>query len=632
MSQQFASPPKGRSRVGLKWWQEAVFYQIYPRSFADGNGDGVGDLLGMIHKLDYLQNLGVDALWLSPHYPSPLFDCGYDIADHTDVAPEYGTLDDFRCFLDGAHQRGMRVILDLVLNHTSDQHPWFIEARSSRDNPKRDWYVWREPRDGGPPNNWFSAFGGSAWEYDPTTDQYYYHYFFERQPDLNWRNPEVKEAMFDVARFWLDLGVDGFRLDAIGTIFEDPTLPDHAADLSPLQLRHLYRTARSEQERARLVEQKRALFQYQVDQPDVHTLMQELRALVDEYGDRVLVGETDDIAYYGDGQNELHMVFNFPLMKAERLTPAWVRANQQQRLTALPPGAWPCNTLGNHDSPRVYGRYGDGQNDATLARVSLALVLTLRGTPFLYNGEEIGMTDLLLQDIGQFRDTLGVWLYRAEMEEMGTPPEEALAYAACFTRDKCRTPMQWSNAPNAGFSPAGVRTWLPVNPDYAQGVNVSDQLADRAPTPLRDAAQGRYAESLLHFYRRMLRLRRGTPALIVGDYTPLHKEAEDYLAFLRHSRADSQVCLVVLNMSGRACTLRFDLEAEAAHLLFSSHARDGDLDHLARLPIAPFEVYIGELVIVGIQPSHSFSSTVRWVNRSRTRKTKSPGRTTVTSW
>ncbi len=571
----------------LKWWQEAVFYQIYPRSFADGDGDGVGDLLGIIDRLDYLQGLGVDALWLSPHYPSPLFDCGYDVSDYTDVAPEYGSLEDFRRLVDGVHRRGMHLILDLVLNHTSHQHHWFVASRSSRDNPRRDWYIWRDGRDclpgGAPPNNWVSMFGGPAWEYDPATDQYYYHLFLKQQPDLNWRSPEVRRAMFEVVRFWLDLGVDGFRLDAIGTIFEDPALPDHSADLSLLELHRLSQAARGKKERARLAKQWRAMFGHQMDQPEVHALMRQLRAVVDEYDECVLVGETDDVAYYGDGQDELHMVFNFSLMRVERPTPAWVRANQRERLAALPPGAWPCNTLGNHDSPRVYSRYGDGKNDAALARISLALMLTLRGAPFLYNGEEIGMTDLLLQDIRQFRDLWGVWLYQAQIEEAGIPPAEALAHAARFTRDKCRTPMQWSNAPNAGFSPAGVETWLPVNPNYAQGVNVADQLADPA--------------SLLHFYRRLLRLRKATPALVAGEYTALHDDERDYFAFLRHSRADNQVCLVVLNMSDRAHALRFELQAETVRLLFSSHVRAGDLDDLARLPIAPFEVYIGELVI-----------------------------------
>jgi len=565
----------------LKWWQKAVFYQIYPRSFADGNGDGIGDFQGMIDRLDYLQDLGIDAIWLSPHYPSPQYDCGYDVADYTDVEPEYGTLDDFRRFLDGAHQRGIRVILDLVLNHTSDQHPWFIESRSSRDNPKRNWYIWRDGKDGGPPNNWNSFFGGPAWEYDPATGQYYYHLFFKQQPDLNWRNPEVKQAMWDVVRFWLDLGVDGFRLDAVGTLLEDPALLDHTAQMSLSELYQAFQAVIGEREEARLVKQWEAMFQYQIDQPGMHELMQELRAVVDEYPDRVLVGETSEIAYYGDGTNELHIVFNFPLMKTERITPVWVRANQQDRLSALPPCAWPCNTLGNHDSSRVYSRYGDRQNDEAIARISLALMLTLRGTPFLYNGEEIGMTDLELEDISQFRDNLGVWVYHTAIEELGMSPAEALAYANRFGRDKCRTPMQWADAPNAGFSPAGVQTWLPVNPNYARGVNVADQLA--AP------------DSLLNFYRRMLRVRKQTPALIAGDYTVLHEDADDYLAFLRGSVADGQTCLVVLNMSDRAHTLRFDLDARTAQLVFSSHARGGRTDDLSQLKIAPFEVYIGEI-------------------------------------
>ncbi len=573
----------------LKWWQKAVFYQIYPRSFADGNGDGVGDFYGMIDRLDYLHDLGIDALWLSPHYPSPQHDCGYDVADYTGVEPEYGTLEDFKLFLKGAHQRGIRVILDLVLNHTSDQHRWFIESCSSRDNPKRDWYVWLDGVDGGPPNNWYSGFGGSAWEYDPTTGQYYYHYFMKEQPDLNWHNPKVKQAMWDAVRFWLDLGVDGFRLDAIGTIFEDPALPDQNAETSLPELHYALATAGSEEERAQLAEQQKAMFQYQRDLPLVHDLMQGLRAVVDEYSDRVLVGETGEIAYHGDGQNELHLAFNFPLMKTERITPAWVRANQQERLSALPPGAWPCNTLGNHDSPRVYSRYSDGQNDEALARLSLALMLTLRGTPFLYNGEEIGMTSLLLEDINQFRDNLGVWIYHTAVDEFGLPPAEAVALAARLSRDKCRTPVQWANAPNGGFSPAAVQTWLPVNPNYAQGVNVADQLAD--------------PDSMLNFYHRMLRVRKQTPALIAGDYTPLHEDAEGYLAFLRSSGAEGQACLVVLNMSDQARTLSFDgstelaevLDAHAARLVFSSHARDGDTDDLSQLTIAPFEVYIAEI-------------------------------------
>ena len=590
----------------LRWWQKAVFYQIYPRSFADGNNDGIGDLQGMIDRLDYLQDLGIDAIWLSPHYPSPLFDCGYDVSDYVGVAPEYGSLGDFQWFLDGAHRRGIRVILDWVLNHTSHQHPWFIESSSGLDNRRRDWYIWRDGKESGPPNNWYSPFGGSAWEYHRATGQYYYHFFLKQQPDLNWRNLEVKQALLDAVRFWLDLGVDGFRLDAIGTIFEDPSLPDHSVALSQVELYQALRHANSEQERKALREQYEALYEHQLEQPGVHQLLRELRALVDQYPDRVLVGETEGISYYGDGNNELHLLFNFPLMRTERLTPELVRANQNERLAALPHGAWPCNTLGNHDTERVYSHYGDGQNDAAIARLSLALMLTLRGTPFLFNGEEIGMTDLLLHDIGQFRDPLGVWAYETETQVLGTLQDEAALLAARFGRDKNRTPMQWSDAPNAGFSPPGARTWLPVNPNYSQGVNVATQLAD--------------PKSLLNFYRSLLRVRKQTPALIAGEYTPLHQEAQDYLAFLRsvsprHERADcptserrgrgachqarlhsspagERTCLVVLNMSGRAHTLRFELDFQTTRLVFSSRARPGDADHLSSLSIAPYEIYI----------------------------------------
>lgn len=573
----------------LKWWQKAVFYQIYPRSFADGNGDGIGDLRGMIERLDYLADLGVNAIWLSPHYPSPQFDCGYDIADYTDVAPEYGTLADFREFLDGAHRRGLRVILDLVLNHTSHEHRWFIESSASRDNPKRDWYIWRDGKNGGPPNNWNSTFGGSAWEYDPRTDQYYYHFFLKQQPDLNWRNPEVRQAMWDAARFWLDMGVDGFRLDAIGTIFEHPDLPDHPVQKSLVELGAAMEFASGPADREKLEAEWKAMFAYQVEQPGMHELMQELRSVIDEYDDRVLVGENDEIVYHGNGDNELHMVFNFPLMRTKRLTPQWIRANQRQRLAelaAISADAWPCNTLGNHDSPRVKSRYGDGVHDDALARLHLALLLTLRGTPFLYNGEEIGMTDLVLQDIAQFRDLLGVWVYHAVRDDLKLPAEFALRRAAEASRDRGRTPLQWVNAPNGGFSPAGVQTWLPVNPNYAQGVNVAEQQADPG--------------SLLNFYRRLLRLRKQTPALIAGDYTPLHEDATDYLAFLRHVAAGvesptAQTCLIVLNFSERAHTLRCDVGLPAARWLFSSRARDAATDDLTQLDIAPFEVYIAEL-------------------------------------
>ncbi|PJF47806.1 MAG: alpha-glucosidase [Chloroflexi bacterium] len=566
----------------LRWWQRAIFYQIYPRSFADGNGDGIGDFAGMIAKLDYLQSLGVDALWLSPHFPSPNADLGYDVADYTGVAPEYGTLDDFKRFLDGAHARGMRVVLDLVLNHTSDQHPWFIESRRSRDNPKRDWYIWRDPApDGGPPNNWNSVFGGSAWEFDPTTGQYYYHFFLKQQPDLNWRNPQVKAAMWQAVRFWLDMGVDGFRLDAIGTLFEDPAYPNHTARLSQIEMLRAWRENRPPEEQQALMAELMVMFRYQFGRPEVHTVMKELRALVDTYpGDRVLIGEDDDPAYYGNGDDELHLVFNFPLMRTNRLTPAWVRANQADRLSKLPPGAWPCNTLGNHDSTRLWSAFGDGQHDASIARVNAALLLTLPGTPVLYYGEEIGMTDLLLERFDQLRDNQAINLYHLALSD-GLSPETAMGMAARMTRDRCRTPMQWANAPNAGFSPPGVQTWLPVNSNYAHGVNVADQTND--------------PRSLLNFYRRLIHLRKRTPALLSGGYMPVNEDAETYLAFLRRDPGADRACLVVLNMSAEPQVAGLALPWPTAHCLFSSHEREGQTVSLAALALAPFEVFIGQV-------------------------------------
>jgi alpha-glucosidase len=566
----------------LNWWQKAVFYQIYPRSFADGNGDGIGDFRGMIGRLDYLKELGIDAIWLSPHYPSPNFDCGYDISDYTDVATEYGTLEDFEEFLDEAHKRGMRVILDMVLNHTSDQHVWFKESSSSRESPKRDWYIWRDGRNGGPPNNWNSPFGGSAWEWDEATGQYYYHFFFKEQPDLNWRNPEVKIAMFEAVRFWLDRGVDGYRLDAIGTIFEDPDLPDHPVAMTGTELRRELDKEISQERRDELMRLWEAMEQYQVEQPGMHELMQELRGVIDEYDERMLIGEDEKLAYLGDGENELHMVFNFPLMKTERLTPAWIRKNQNQRLKELAkifPDGWPCNTLGNHDSSRVWSRFGDGVHNAEQSRLSLALMLTLRGTPFLYNGEEIGMTDLYLTDMHQFRDLLGIWYYRAQVQEMGLTPLEALEKATRLTRDKNRTPMQWSNGENAGFCPADVVPWLPVNPDHAQGVNVQEQEHD--------------PQSLLNFYRQLLIVRKNIPVLSGGSYRPYHTRNQKVLAFFR--QMPGQTCLVALNFSAEAAGLVLPDEASNIQALYCSHTLGGEVKPGKRVRLAPFGIAIFEL-------------------------------------
>ena len=560
-----------------KWWQTAVFYQIYPRSFADGNGDGIGDLVGMRSKLDYLKDLGIDAIWLSPHYPSPMCDCGYDVSDYTEVAPEYGTLDEFKLFLEEAHQRGIRVILDLVLNHTSDQHAWFQESRSSLDNPKRDWYIWKKGKDSQPPNDWSSTFGGPAWELDPMTGEYYYHFFFKGQPDLNWHNPQVREAMWNVVRFWFRLGVDGFRLDAVGTMFEDERWNDNKLPYTVDDMHAFSKGAHTPAEQRQVHRKWMKLFEQQVDLPGVHPLMQELRRVVDEFDDRVLVGETEDISFYGSGDDELHLSFNFPLMHTRLITPAWVRANQAARLAALPLGAWPCNTLGNHDSSRMISSFGDGRHDRELAEINLAMLLFIKGTPFLYNGEEIGMTDYLISDINQIRDPLSNHIYNLEIKS-GTGPQEAASIAARRGRDICRTPLQWKNTPNGGFCPEGNTPWLPVNPNYAQGINVEQQLADPS--------------SLLQVYRLLLGVRKQNPALQAGEYQPVLTGSRSILAFTR--TVPGQTCLVAINYTPKNRTVRMPELNLVSRVILASKT-SGHPSTGGKLVLQPYEVWVGEL-------------------------------------
>jgi alpha-glucosidase len=551
-----------------------VVYQIYPSSFADGNGDGTGDFPGIIAKLDYLADLGIDSVWLSPHYPSPGTDCGYDVSNYCDVAPEHGALADFERFLTEAHDRDMKVIVDAVWNHSSEMHPWFIESRSSTDNPKRDWYVWHPGVDGGPPNNWMAAFGGPAWTLDERTGEYYYHYFFASQPDLNWHNPEVKEELFASARFWLDLGVDGYRLDAIGTLFEDPDLTPHACPLPQSELLRRRLTASTPEEWEEVGELFEQMYGLQRDLPEVHAVFRELRALVDEYDGRLLLGETGEVDYYGSGDDELHLLFNFPLMDADRMSPAWVRSNQAERLATVPAAAWPCNTLGNHDRPRVRSEFGDGVNDEALARVNAALVLTLRGTPVLYNGEEIGMTDVPLDDPARFRDHLSTWAYREGTTTFGWSDAEAIGPAVRFGRDRCRTPMQWSSEANAGFCPEGVEPWLPIHPNHATGVNVADQRDD--------------PDSMLSYYRRLIHARRHLPPLILGGYEALD-ESGDHLAFARTHGGERVI--VVLDYSGTGHTAA--LGTGRGTVVFSSdRERDGASVDLDAVAVAPFEVLL----------------------------------------
>lgn len=481
-----------------EWWKTGIVYQIYPRSFMDASGDGVGDLRGIADRLDHCVWLGIDAIWLSPIYRSPMADFGYDVADYRDIDPLFGTLADFDHLLAAAHERGLRVILDWVPNHTSDQHEWFVEARSSRENPKRDWYIWADPKpDGSAPNNWLSYFGGPAWTFDEATGQYYLHNFAPEQPELNYRNPAVKDAMFAELRFWLDRGVDGFRIDVVDRLLKDPALRDNPPNPNYIAGRDSPTEALS-----------RVHSEYA---PGTLDVIREFRAVIKSYPDRVMIGEIaysldlDFItAFYGDHEDDvMDLPFNFGLILTE-----WggqqIRDYVNTYEEALPRHGWPNYVLGNHDMHRIATRAG-GQAGARLAAL---LLLTLRGTPFIYYGDEIGMENVAIPD-DRVQDPFG----------RNVPG---------FTRDVARTPMQWSSAANAGFTQA--TPWLPLADDFAT-VNVAAQRDD--PT------------AMLTLYHRLIAYRRDNPALTLGTYTEVDYPPDGVFAYLRQH--DGQRRLIVLN-------------------------------------------------------------------------------------
>jgi len=488
------------------WWRDGIIYQIYPRSFADSNGDGIGDLEGIISRLDYLKELGIDAIWLSPIYPSPDVDFGYDVSNYLDIDPKFGNLETFDRLVKEAHERGIRIILDLVLNHTSDQHPWFLESRKSRDNPFRDYYIWRDPKpNGDPPNNWLSCFGGSGWELDPTTGQMYFHMFYKEQPDVNWRNPAVRQYMLDVFKFWLDRGVDGFRLDVFNAYYKSPNFEDNPMGPIRPSLMGL-----------RAFDRMKHI--YDIDQPEMIPLLQDIRKILNSYGETYSVGETfiggaEKAALYC-GDDRLHAAFNFEFLHC----PWWAHAFYQSITRwegILSDEAWPNYVLNNHDNPRSATRYARGEDDDRL-KVAAAMLLTLRGTPFMYYGEEIGMRDIPVSR-DQIKDPWG------------------RRYWPFFKgRDGCRSPMQWNAMPNAGFSPEGVETWLPVHSNYPVR-NVMVQEAD--------------PESLLNWYKRLIAARKAHPSLRTGAFIPLTDGKRFILAYLRQGENESS--MVVLNFSSR---------------------------------------------------------------------------------
>jgi alpha-glucosidase len=524
--------------MALTWWQSAVFYQIYPRSFADFNGDGIGDLDGVTARLDYLndgteRSLGIDAIWLNPINPSPLKDWGYDVSDYCGIHPDLGDMASFDRLLKEAHRRGIRVIVDLVPNHSSDQHRWFIDSRSSRTSARRDWYIWKAGTPERWPNNWQSTFGGPAWKYDEHTREYYLHLFLDEQPDLNYRNPRVVEAMHEVIRFWLARGADGYRIDVVAQMIKDTQFRDNPFRAEPDPDIPWYGAGTQ-------------LPLNSTDQPEVHDLIRGFRSVADSFNDRVLVGETwpieqERLADYLR-PDELHLAFNFRFVLARYMASRFRDAIATTHRT-FGPHAWPTWTLSNHDFPRHITRYSNRGDGEARARAAATMMMTLRGTPFIYYGEEIGMRDAAIPE-GRKRDPVG--------------------------RDGCRTPMQWSDAPNGGFSTAS-NTWLPSG-DYA-AVNVARQLTDE--------------RSMLSLYRRLIRLRRDDPALREGRFRLDSEAPDDCLVF--HREVPGRHLVIALNFAAEPR----EISARGGRVIFGT-----DLDRTGEKIDAAIQLRGDEALIV----------------------------------
>jgi alpha-glucosidase len=545
------------------WWKHAVIYEIYPRSFQDSTGDGIGDLNGITRRLDYLQSLGVNAVWLSPIYPSPQVDFGYDISDYENIDPQYGTLADFDKLIAQAKERHIRIIMDMVMNHTSDKHKWFLESKSSRTNPKRDWYIWRDPKgfDASgkpiPPNNWISLFGGSAWQYDPETKQFYYHEFYKQQPDLNWRNPEVEKAMFDAVRFWLDRGVAGFRLDAVPTLFEDPKLRDEPV---------LGGTNKQGDPNLSDI--------YTSNLPEVHGVMRRLRALVDKYpGNRVLIGETYlpnveelDKWYGGAKHDELQLPMDMRVGFINKLDASLFRQHINDAETKIN-GNQPLFVFDNHDNVRSWDRYGDGVHDLAIAKLIAAMLFTSRSTALMYYGEEIGMvttTPTRKQDV---KDPIGI---------TGWPKEKG--------RDGERTPMQWDSSKNAGFSTADT-TWLPVAPDY-KTVNVRTEESEPA--------------SLLNWHKQLIAMRRNDPTLRDGKMVMLDRNNPSVLSYVRKGVGGRPSIVVALNFTAEPQTISLNLKAanisgDSVRTLITDAPSLKQTSSLSNITLPPYASWAGNI-------------------------------------
>ena len=544
------------------WWKEAVVYQIYPRSFCDSNGDGIGDLNGITSKLDYLKELGIDVIWLSPVYKSPNDDNGYDISDYEDIMTEFGTMDDFDKMLAAAHDRGIKIVMDLVVNHTSDEHPWFVESRSSKDNEKRDYYIWKEGKDGKEPTNWGSAFSGPAWKYDEKTDMYYLHLFSLKQPDLNWENPKVRKEVFDMMTRWCEKGIDGFRMDVISLISKPEGYPD-------AKVVGLYGD-----------------MGICANGPKVHDYLKEMNEKVLSKFDIMTVGETAGVTleeakkYANTDGSELNMVFQFEHMdldggekfkwstKPMPLVP--LKENLSKWQKGLDGVAWNSLYFCNHDQPRIVSRLGD-ESDAyrELSAKCIATCLhMMQGTPYVYQGEELGMTNTVFNSVDDFRDLESINAYRELVESGLYTDEDMFPKIAHKSRDNARTPMQWDASENAGFTTG--TPWIAVNPNYKK-INVADQL--------------KREDSVFHYYQKLIRLRKENEIIVYGNYELLLPDDENIFAYKR--TLDNQKLLVVCNFS--KSEQRFDFSGyENAKVLISNYNRDAREDGILK----PYEATV----------------------------------------
>jgi oligo-1,6-glucosidase len=559
-----------------RWWKESVVYQIYPRSFKDSNGDGIGDLRGIIEKLDYLKELGVDVVWLCPVYKSPNDDNGYDISDYYDIMDEFGTLADWEALLAGLHDRNIKLIMDLVVNHTSDEHPWFVEARKSKDSPYRDYYIWRPGKDGREPNNWAAFFGGSTWEYDEATDEYYLHLFSRKQPDLNWENPAVRADIYAMMHWWLQKGIDGFRMDVINMISKVPGLPD-----APVETKDRYQWGG----------------QYFINGPRLYEFLGEMKQEVLSHYDIVTVGETPmvttehGVAITHEETGQLNMLFQFEHIGIDkdpnevfsrRSIWPWRLSDLKQVMTRwqkeLESKGWNSQYLTNHDTPRAVSRFGDdGQYRVESAKMLGTFLHMLHGTPYIYQGEEIGMTNVKFPSIGDYRDIETHTTYRELVEDRGLDPKAALEVIHAKSRDNSRTPMQWDASPNAGFTTG--TPWIGVNPNYRE-INVQQALAD--------------PNSIFAYYQQLIRLRKAHPIIVYGTYDLILEPHEQIYAFTRTWK-DEQL-LVVLNFSADrpVFTLPNELSCDGQELLISNYAVEPTED-IRQLTLRPFEARVYRL-------------------------------------